>query len=254
MRTLAKLSLILIVGILTLSMVCRAKAQAAGSNIENFFDSQMPGLSIQVNATAETRPGGTLTVWLLIWPQPETKVHVDFFRLDVYGFLNGTERVSIGNINDSNLPNGTESDYNETFTVPYGVSGVTFGEITLTYSLTYSISLGTSKGSLVLPFLNTVSGFYMTHVKDTLLESVQNQLKDLNGNYTQLKGEYSNLTNAYIQLNQTYLQLQQNYTSLQSSIGQLDSTRNVAVVLAITTVFFVITTVLMIMHRPKESW
>jgi hypothetical protein len=250
MRTLAKLSLILIVGILTLPMVCRVKAQVAGDNVKNFFNSEMLGLSIQVNATAETRPGGTLTIWLLIMPQPETKVHVDSFRLDVYGFLNGTERVSIGNINDSNLPNETERDYNETFTVPDGISGVTFGEITLNYSVTYMIG----RGFLVLPFPNAVSGFYMTQVGDALLESLQGQLKDLNGSYTQLKGDYSNLTNAYLQLNQTYLQLQQNYTSLQGSMGMLDSTRSVAVVLAITTIFFVITTVLMVMRRPKESW
>jgi hypothetical protein len=235
-------------------MVCRVTAQVAGDNVKDFFDSEMLGLTVQANATAETQPGGTLTVWLLIMPQPETTVHVDFFRLDVYGFLNGTEKVSIGNINDSNLPNETESDYNETFTVPEGVSGVTFGEITLTYSLTYPISLGTAKGSLELPFPNATSGFYMTHVEDTLLESVQGQLKDLNGNYTQLKSEYSNLTNAYGQLNQTYLQLQQNYTSLQGRMGMLESTRSVAVVLAITTVFFVITTVFLVMRRPKESW
>lgn len=210
----------------------------------------MLGLSIQANATAETRPRGTLTVWLSIMPQPETEVHVDSFKLDVYGFLNGTERISIGNINDSNLANSTSSDYNETFVVPDGVSGMTFGEITLTYSVTYSIGLG----SLKLPFPNVVSGFYMTHVEDTLLESLQGQLEDLNDSYTQLNNDYSNLTNAYNQFNQTYLQLQQNYTSLQGSMGTLDSTRSVAVVLAITTVFFVITTVFMVMRRPKESW
>lgn len=254
MRRLVKLSLILIVCTLTLSMVCRVSAQVVGDNVKNFFDSEMPGLRIQVNATAETQPGGTLAVWLLIMPQPETEVHVDSFRFDVYGFLNGTAMVSIGNINGSNLPNETESYYNDIFTVPDGVSGVTFGEITLTYSLTYSISLGTSEGSLVLPFPNAVIGFYMTHVEDTLLEGVQDQLKDLNSSYTQLKGDYSNLTNAYIQLNQTYLQLQRNYTSLQGNMGMLDSTRSVAVVLAITTVFFVITTVFMVMRRPKESW
>jgi len=246
MRTLAKLSLILIVSILTLSVVCKVKAQVVGDDVKNFFNSKMPGLRIQANATAETRPGETLTVWLLIMPQPDTIVHVDSFRLDVYGFLNGTERISIGDVNDSNLPNETESDYNETFIVPDGVSGVTFGEITLTYSI--------SLGALELTFPNAVSGFYMTHVEDTLLESLRGQLEDLNGSFTHLKGDYSNLANAYAQLNQTYVQLQQNYTSLQSTMGMLDSTRSVAVVLAITTVFFVITTVLMVMRRPKESW
>jgi hypothetical protein len=246
MKTLTKLNLILVVCALALSAVCSVRAQDAGDNVANFFNSEMPGLNIQANATAETQPGGTLTVWLSITPQPGTNVHVDSFRLDVYGFLNGTERVSIGSFNDSNLPNSTSSDYNETFTVPDGVSGVTFGEITLTYSI--------SLGGLDLAFPSTVSGFYMTHVEDTLLESLQGQLKTLNESYNQLNGDYSNLTSAYHQLNQTYLQMQQNYTALQGRMGELDDTRSVAVVLAITTAFFVITTVFMVMRRPKESW
>lgn len=231
---------------LALSMVCGVRAQGAGDNVANFFNSEMPGLNIQANATAETRPGGTLTVWLSITPKPDTNVHVDSFKLDVYGFLNGTEKISIGNINDSNLPNSTSSVYNETFTVPDGVSGVTFGEITLTYSI--------SLGALDLAFPSAVSGFYMTHVEDTLLESLQGQLKTLNDSYNQLNSDYSNLTSAYHQLNQIYLQMQQNYTALEGRMGELDGTRSVAVVLAITTVFFVITTVLMIMRRPRESW
>ena len=246
MKTLAKLNLIIIMCALAVSVVSGVRAQDVGDNVTNFFNSVMPGLKIQANATTETQPGGTLTVWLSITPQPETNVQVDSFRLDVYGFLNGTEKISIGSLNDSDLPNSTSSDYNVTFTVPYGVSGVTFGEITLTYSI--------SLGALELKFPSAVSGFYMTHVEDMLLESLQAQLKTLKGSYNQLNSDYSNLTNSYNQLNQTYLQMQQNYTSLQGRVGELNGARSVAVVLAITTVLFVITTVLLVMRRPKESW
>lgn len=229
---------------LALATVCKVRAQGVGDNVKTFFDSEMPGIKIQANATAETRPAGNLTIWLRLMPQ--ANIYVELFRLEVYGFLNGTDKVSIGNITDHNLPNGTSSEYKETFLVPDGVWGATFGEIMLTYSI--------SLGALELRFPNATSGFYMTHIEDTFLESLQSQLKGLNENYNQLNDTYHNLTSAYLQLNQTFVQLQQNYTSLQGSMDELDNTRRVAVILAITTVFFVATTVFMVMRRPRESW
>lgn len=219
-------------------------AQVSGGNVKTFFDSDMPGITIQANATAETRDLQNLTVWLRLTPQ--ANVTVDLFNLNVFGFLNGTTRISIGNITATNLSNGTSSDYSKTFLVPDGVSGVTFAEITLKYSI--------SLGALDLSFPNVASGFYMTLVDNTYLESLQGQLHSLNESYSQLNTTYNNLTSAYFQLNQTYLQLQQNYTSLQGSMNELDNTRRVAVILAITTVFFVATTVFMVMRKPNESW
>jgi len=248
MRRLAKLSLILIVCTLTLAMVCGVRAQVAGDNVKTFFESEMPGMKIQANATAETRPLENLTVWLLLTPQ--TNVYVELFRLEVYGFLNGTDRVSIGNITEYNFPlNGTSREYNATFLVPSGVWGIAFGEVTLDYN--YSLPMG----SMVLTLSNSATnGFYMTNVDNTFIENLESQLTALSESYTQLNDTYYNLTSAYVQLNQTFVQLQQNYTSLQGSVNELDNTRGVAVILAITTVIFVVTTVFMVMRRPKESW
>lgn len=234
-------------------MMCKVRGQVGGENVKTFFDSEMPGIKIQVDATAETRPKENLTVWLRLIPQAD--VSVELFQLEVYGFLNGTVRVSIGNITDHSFPlNGMSSEYNGTFFVPDGMWGVTFGQITLTYS----ISLGSSEQT----FRNATSGFYMTHVENTLLEDLENQLRTvndnytkLNDNYTKLNDKYTNLTGEYLQLNQTFVQLQLNYTALQGSMNDdMDNTRRVAVILAVTTVFFVATTVFMVMRRPKESW
>jgi hypothetical protein len=186
-------------------MVFKARAEVEGDNVQTFFDSEMLGIKIQANATAETRPKENLTVWLRLIPQ--ANVSVELFQLEVYGFLNGTVRVSIGNITDHSFPlNGMSSEYNGTFFVPDGVWGVTFGQI----MLTYSISLGSSKQT----FQNATSGFYMTHVENTFLENLESQLKSLNESYNQLNGTYNNLTGEYLQLNQTFVQLQQNYTTL----------------------------------------
>lgn len=245
MKRLAKLSLIIVVCTLTLAMVCKVAAQVPAQNVKTFFDSEMPGIKVQANATAETRPTENLTVWLLLTPQ--TAVYVESFELDIYGFLNGTDKVSIGNITDYSFSlNGNSTEYNMTFLVPNGVWGVTFGEVTLTYSA--------NLGGLELRFPNTTSGFYMTQVDNTFVESLVTQLKGLNESYDQLNDTYYNLTGKYLELNQTFVQLQQNYTTLQGNMNELDNTRRVAVILAITTVFFVATTVFMVMRRPRESW
>jgi hypothetical protein len=198
----------------------------------------MPGIKIQVNATAETRPAENLSVWLLLTPQ--TAVYVESFELDIYGFLNGTDKLSIGNITDHSFSlNGNSTEYNMTFLVPDGVWGITFGEITLTYSA--------NLGGLELKFPNATCGFHMTQVDNTLVESLVTQLRGLNESYDQLNDTYYNLTGKYLELNQTFVQLQ-------GSMNELDNTRRVAVILAITTVFFVATTVFMVMRRPRESW
>lgn len=233
MRRLAKLSLILIVCALTLAMVCKVRAQVEGENVKTFFDSEIPGIKIQANATGETRPTENLTIWLALMPENNVYVDVKLLRLDLYGFLNGTVKVLIGNITRYNFPlNGTSSEYNGTFPVPDRVWGVTFGEITLNYEA--NLPLG------IILTNNATSGFYMTNVENTFLENLESS-------YTQLNDTYYNLTATYTLLNQTY-------TTLQGSMNELDNTRRVAVILAITTVFFVVTTVLMVMRRPRESW
>jgi hypothetical protein len=238
MKRVAKLSLIIVVCTLTLAMVCKVKAQVSAHNVKTFFDSEMPGIKIQVNATAETRPTENLSAWLLLTPQ--TAVYVESFELDIYGFLNGTDKVSIGNITDHSFSlNGNSTEYNMTFIVPDGVWGITFGEITLTYSA--------NLGGLELMFPKASGGFYMTQVDNTFVESLVTQLRGLNESYDRLNDTYYNLTGEY-------LELQQNYTMLQGSMNELDNTRRVAVILAITTVFFVATTVFMVMRRPRESW
>lgn len=256
MKKLAKPILILILCTLTLAMVCNVRAQNEGNNVETFLDSDMPGGTIQVNATTQTHPVGNLTLWLRLRPQTGVYVENLSYRLDVYGFRNGTTPRVIGSVTaqNLNLSSGTTKEYNAnvSFIVPEDVWGMTFGNIALTYSISF---LGTP-----IP-MNVTSGFYMTNVENAFLEKLESQLIGLQQNYTTLQGSYNqlndtyyNLTAAYFQLNQTFVQLQQNYTTLQGSMNVLDNTRQVAVILAITTVFFVATTIFLVMRRPKESW
>jgi hypothetical protein len=57
---------------------------------------------------------------------------------------------------------------------------------------------------------------------------------------------------AYI--NRTFWELQQNYTALQGNLNELGNTRMAVGILAVTTVFFVATSLYLVMRKPKESW
>jgi hypothetical protein len=231
MNAISKAKLTFVVFLLLLTSITTAKTQATDENMKTFLDSEMPGIKIQINATVETQPSGNITVTLSL--RGLNDISVDHFDLSMFGFLNGTEKRAMANITQDHFSiNHTSKEYNTTFTVPSQVWGITFGE----FSLTYSADLG----GMELKFPNIKSGFYMTNVKNTFLENLETQLKSLN--------------ESYHQLNSTYWQLQQNYTSLQSSIIELDSTRRVAVILAITTVFFVATTLFLVMRKPREPW
>jgi hypothetical protein len=78
----------------------------------------------------------------------------------------------------------------------------------------------------------------MTKVTNSYLQGLEqrfNELKQLNE-----------------QLNQSYWDLERNFTALQGSVNELDNTRTAAAVLGITTVFFVATTLYLVLRKPRE--
>jgi uncharacterized membrane-anchored protein YhcB (DUF1043 family) len=252
MSSLKKLALAVCILALVFALMSTTKVHASDDEMETFFDSQLPYIGIQVNATAQTQPANNLTV--IVDLETEGDVGIEHFNLEVSGFLNGTAKVSMLNITDNNFfLNNTSTEYMNSTYVPNSVWGITFGEITLTYNA--------SVEGLVLTFPNVVNGFPMTQVENTYLEELEKQntnlqanVTSLNESYQQLTNRFQNLTNTFEQLNQTYVELYQNYTSIKGSVGNLDNTQRVATVLAVTTIIFVITTVYLVMRRPKESW
>lgn len=245
------------------------EAHAAGQNEKTFFDSEIHGISVQANATAETQPEGNLTVWLRVkLPQDSTyNVSVQLLQFEVIGFMNDTVEISIGNITGANVSlKGTETaEYSGNFSVPDWVSGATFGSIMLTNIDETYPSPG---GSSTTRISSATGGFYMTSVENTYLKSLESQNEDLetqihvlnesvnvmNDTYNNLRASYVELNQNYNQLTENYSQLNQNYTTLRGSMNELDNTREVAVILGITTVFFVASTILMIVRRPRERW
>jgi prefoldin subunit 5 len=270
----------------------KTQASTSAQNMQTFLDSNIPGIRIQVNATAETQPGQNITVMLCLKRQNQTGVYVEYFNLSVFGFVNGTYKILMANITGDSFSLGSSpSRYNRTFAVPQQVWDVTYGEITLTYNATYSVA-GIQTTIL---YQNITSGFTMTHVENVYLKSIEEQLANLQAqynqlheNYTALQGNLSELNETYWKsfqmnltvdnlayINRTYWELQQNYTALQGnlselqarynslqqnyttlegSLSDLNNTRSAVAVLAITSIFFLATTVYLIMRKPKEDY
>jgi hypothetical protein len=197
---------------------------------------------------------------------------VECFNLSIFGFVNGTYKILMANVTDPDFPGpfgDSPRQYNCTFPVPEQVWDTTYGEITLTYNATYSGGFG----SLLLPY-NITLGFTMTHVENVYLKTIENQLKNLQALFIQLNETFCdsfqmNLTvdnlayinrtfwelqQNYTALQGTYWELQQNYTALRGNLNELGNTRTAVGILAVTTVFFVATTLYLVMRKPKESW
>lgn len=247
MIALRKIGISLCVLAVTFTLLNSARVHATDEEMKVFLNSEMPGIKIQVNATVKTEPGKNLTVFLTL--RATMDVHIDRINLEVYGFLNGTDQLSLGNISASNFDmNNTLKNYNYTkiVIVPDNVWGITYGEIRLAYDV--------DMGGFVAGFPNIVNGFPLTLVENTLLKNLEEQVKNLNESCNQLAEKYSNLTETYAALNRTYWDLNQTYTSAQNGLGELDNTRRLTTILAITTVFFLATTVYIILRRPRDYW
>lgn len=231
---------VIVMMVIMIASTRRLNAEGTVDETRLFFDSVAMDVRIQVNATIETQPTENITVDLILIGQAD--IEIKSFNLSIYGFVNGTSKVLIGNLTDADFPlNGTSKTYNGTFTIPQQVWGTTYGEIALVHSVKY--------GPVVISNPGLSCGFSMTNVKNVYLEDLEHQVD----NFKQLNQTFWET----FQMNLTaenLATLNKTYQEWQGSIGDLDNTRRLVAVLGITTVFFVVTTLYLVLRKPKESW
>jgi hypothetical protein len=220
-----------------------------------FFSKKYAGISIQTNATKETIPNANMTVAMLINCTADG-VYIHFLNLTIYGYRHfryGLEKISLYStsiINGTFLIYHNITEKNYTITIPDDVWDLTYAELLLKYSI---------EGS-PYPYEEYKEEFPITNVRNVLWEELEQKLSLLNNTLAQLNETFwesfhLNLTVenlAYI--NRTLLELQHNYTVLQGSLNELDTTRRAAAILTVTTIFFVATTLYMIIRKPKEYY
>jgi len=240
MRRIKAIDTILVALVLGLAFARVADAQSSDENMKSFLDFAVLGVTVQVNATTETKPTENITMAMIV--TGHTEVEIKYVNLSVYGFLNGTTKTLIANMSEQGFwLNNFSLVYNLTFRVPEQVWGATYGEVTLVHSAKY--------GPITINNDGATWGFTMTNVRNVYLEELEKHsesFKQLNQTFWEIFG--MNLTNESLTgLNQTYLEFQR-------SRGELEGARQVAVVLGITTFFFVATTVYLVMRKPRDSW
>lgn len=235
--------------LLVLALVQNTVAQNP-SEMKTFFFNEYAGISIEFNATRETVPGENMTINLWI-NCTAIGVNMTHLSLEVYGFKYGQEKVLLKSAhvieNPSPLVFNHTYPYSYTVNIPNDVWDATYVELDFKYTIKSSSFE-----------CNPV--FSMTIVRNVYLEELENKLKSLNYTYWQLNETYwqcfqMNLTEETLALlNQTYWELQQNYTSSKGRLDELENTRRALVILAITTIFFVITTIYVVVRKPRQSW
>jgi hypothetical protein len=205
------------------------------SEMQTFLSKDKAGLQIIVNATRETVPGGNITVDLWINCTSDG-VRVDYLNVSFFGFRCGQEKTVLNatSVASGLLPFNSTIEYNGNLSVPSDVWDATYCELRLKYSIK----------ELMLEYEPT---FSMTVIRNVPFEELKEQFNNLNESYHRLGSDYE-------QLNQTYSELEQNYTLLKGSANDLAGATQVAVILGITTVFFVGTTIYMVMRKPRDYW
>jgi hypothetical protein len=246
MRKLRIVTSIFVMLILTLALAKSTVAAQTPEEMETFFSSEYAGISIQLNATQETVPGANMTINLWINCTADG-VYVNYFNLSIYGYKHfryGLEKLELlltSPIKEQSLVYHNASQCNYTILVPTDVWDLTYAELHLKYAIKTS------------PY-EYEETFPITTVRNVLWEELEQELTSLNETYLQLNSTYWQLNATFEQLNQTYWELQQNYTALKGSVNELGNTRTAVAALAITTVFFVATTLYMVIRKPKQYW
>lgn len=229
---------------LTIVLASANSVKAQMGDVQEFFSAEYGGVSIRIDASRETVPGGNLTIATMINATADG-VRIEYLNVSVYGFINGRQQISLSSITvmaATPLEFNQTSESQSTITVPSDVWGITYGQVLLRYAIKD------------LPSTERTPGFPLTTVRNVYLENLESQLRSLNQSHNMLSGVFKNMTIEFDKLNQMYAELQGNYSQLQGNVGDLDSTRRVAVILTVTTVFFVATTFYLVMRRPKEYW
>lgn len=237
----SRVVLIFVLVTISLALACATNVKAQPNEMQSFFSAEYGGVSIRVDASEETVPGGNITIAVVINATADG-VRIEYLNVGVYGFINGRQQVLL---NSTTVMAATPLQFNETtkfesmIIVPSDVWGITYGQISLRYAIKD------------LPSTERNPGFPLTTVRNIYLENLESQLQSLNQSHNMLSEVFKNLTTEYAKLNATCTAL---LDARAQDSNDLYGTRTVATILTITTVFFVATTFYFVMRRPKDYW
>jgi len=232
-----KLVTISIITLLALAIVPRAYSQIT---TKTFYNYTQANLTIEIMGPEEANPGDNITISIHVNSSADN-LRVKYLYLVIYDFQSGKAKKLIANLTYIKLP-GYELNYNQTLDKSYGVTinndawDIMYGEVFCEWVI---------KGTVTERYEIPGHGFIMTYVRNVEMEDLKQQLDDV-------KAAYDELLNNYTKLNQTYWDLKVNKTS--GIETALSNARLAMIILVVTTVFFIATTLYLMVKKPKEYW
>lgn len=224
-------NIIVITVILTLIVAFVSSVRVeAGDDTRVFFSANdWSGVTLTISGTNESTPQQSIMIVVLITCTDARGATVSYLNLTVSGFSNGTQlKVPLENtwlaVQNKSLILNQPFEFSRNFTVPADV----WGALNVDMNLNYNVGADS--------FLRNES-FSATAIRNVY--------------YEKLRQDYADLSQNYSQLNETYASLQKNYTELSNSANQLDGARQLATILGVTTVFFVATTLYLLLRKEQ---
>jgi len=234
-----KLMVTAILTIFVLALIPKSYTQE-DNQIQTFYHHDEAGLVIEIQAPSNTIPDREINVSVSVYCYAEG-ISINYLIIKIFGFKEGREKLPIETITyvDTNEGTGYNPQYNETETqtykidIPFDVWGITYGEVSCQWKF----------GGHIYNIRD--NGFVMTYVQNVKMEELKEQLSNK-------AMEYEALWKNYTELNQTYWDLKINQTS--SMEMELSNARLAMVILIAITVFFIATTLYLMVKRPREYW
>jgi hypothetical protein len=254
-----KPKVVLLMMLIFFALTLRPAASASVPDQPRVYEYALYNLAVLVNSSIEAYPGQNMTV--SIAANASAGLTVNYTAIQFYTFNNSTmvdENFSLVVWIDYNssmfLSSGQTSNvtsYN--VTIPDYASNVVYGKLTLVW---------TEKGTEESNVYARESTFIVTSLNSPELEKLRSEVPelqkenaDLKNNITEMSNTLAEALNNITQINNTLTQALNNLTDTQNRYeGEASGTRSVIAILAVTTVFFVGTTLYLVLRKPRQYW
>jgi hypothetical protein len=222
---------------------------------QRMYEYAFSNLAVQVGTTSEAYPGQNITV--NIFANASAKLTINYTAIELYTFSNLTmadENFSLivwidHNSSISLSPDQTPIEASYDVKIPDDAFNVVYGKLVLIWTET-----GTEESTTYARNSTLVA----TSLKNAELENLRSRVPELEKENADLKNNNTetnnNLTKALNDLADTKNNLTKALNDLADTKNQVNGATSVIAVLAITTIFFVATTLYLVLRRPKQYW
>ena len=193
---------------------------------------------MEIIAPTQAWPGETINV--TINAEASTEIHIEFINAAVSCLKDNLTETQIGTINfleNFDLSSGEKYEQHYEVVIPEdALPGLIYGKLQYSWFI---------KGD-IRTYFEDVDAFQVTFVQNKAYEELRQAYDALNSFAEDLQDNYTSLEANYTDLQQKYQQITDNQIAQNNATGLM-------YLFLITTGIFVVTTILLIVRRPKTA-